>query len=254
MAGLTDKVAVITGATSGIGAAAVRLFAREGAWVFAVGRDEVALGEVVASAGDRACGYVADVTQSDQVGAAMAAAAELRGGIDIVIANAGTFGVAAPIEEYPIDIFAEVLSVNVTGVFLTIRYAVPYMRKREGGSIVVTSSALAVKALPYMIAYQTSKHALTGLVKAAAVELAPAGIRVNSVNPGLVDTPMLSLIEREINPQCPEEARARILEGALFKYYLQPEEVAEVMLFLAGEKSRSCTGAMYMMDQGVTLL
>ncbi len=105
-----------------------------------------------------------------------------------------------------------------------------------------------------MIAYQTSKNALTGLVKAAAVELAPAGIRVNSVNPGLVDTPMIHLIEREINPENCEQARSMILEGALFKYYLDPEEVAEVILFLAGEKSRSCTGAMYMMDQGVTLL
>jgi NAD(P)-dependent dehydrogenase (short-subunit alcohol dehydrogenase family) len=254
MARLADKVAVITGATSGIGAAAVRLFAQEGARVLAVGRDEAALDQVVAGAGDGVRGHVADVTQPGQVAAAMASAAEHYGGIDIVIANAGTFGVAAGIEDYPNDTFAEVLNVNVTGVFFTIKYAVPQMRKRGGGSIVVTSSALAVKALPHMIAYQASKHALTGLVKAAAVELAPAGIRVNSVNPGLVDTPMLHLIEREINPQSSEKARAVILEGALFKYYLQPEEVVEVMLFLASEKSRSCTGAMYMMDQGVTLL
>ena len=254
MAGLTDKVAVITGATSGIGAAAVKRFAQEGAQVLAVGRNEAVLDQVAADAGDRVRGYVADVTQPEQMAMAMATAAEHHGGIDIVIANAGTFGVAATIEEYPVDTFADVLNVNVTGVFLTMKYAVPYMRKCEGGSIVVTSSALAVKALPYMIAYQTSKHALTGLVKAAAVELAPAGIRVNSVNPGLVDTPMLRLIERQINPRSSEEARAAILEGALFKYYLHPDEVVEMMLFLVGEKSRSCTGAMYMMDQGVTLL
>jgi 3alpha(or 20beta)-hydroxysteroid dehydrogenase len=251
---LKGKVAVITGAASGIGSAATMLFAQEGANVLAVGRNEATLGQVVAGAGDGVSGFVADVTQPEQVQGAMATAVERYGGIDIVIANAGVFGVAAAIEEYPLSTFSEVLNVNVTGVFLTIKYAVPHMVKRGGGSVVITSSALAVKPLPYMIAYQTSKHALTGLVKAAAVELAPACIRVNSVNPGLVDTPMLQLIEREINPENPEAARAGILEGALFKYYLPPEEVAEVMLFLASEKSRSCTGAMYMMDQGVTLL
>ena len=249
-----DKVVVITGAASGIGSAATRLFAEEGASVLAVGRNSAALDTVVTGAGARVSSFIADVTEPAQVEAAMAAAADRYGGIDIVIANAGTFGVAAAIDEYPVLTFTEVLNVNVTGVFLTIRYAVPHLRTRGGGSIVVTSSALAVKALPHMVAYQTSKNALTGLVKAAAVELAPAGIRVNSVNPGLVDTPMIHLIEREICPENCEQARSMILEGALFKYYLDPEEVAELILFLASEKSRSCTGAMYMMDQGVTLL
>jgi NAD(P)-dependent dehydrogenase (short-subunit alcohol dehydrogenase family) len=254
MARLKNKVAVITGAASGIGSAATRLFAQEGAQVLAVARTEATLDQLVASAGDGVSGFVADVTQPEQVDAAMATAVERYGGIDIVIANAGIFGVAAAIEEYPNSTFGEVLSVNVTGVFLTIKYAVPHMVRRGGGSVVITSSALAVKALPHMIAYQTSKHALTGLVKAAAVELASAGIRVNSVNPGLVETPMIHLIEREMNPEDPEAARKAICEGALFKYYLQPEEVAEVMLFLVSENSRSCTGAMYMIDQGVTLL
>lgn len=249
-----DKVAVITGAASDIGSAATKLFAEEGASVLAVGRNDVALSKAVAGAGDGVSWFVADVTEPEQVEAAMAAAVDRYGGIDIVIANAGTFGVVAAIDEYPVCTFSEVLNVNVTGVFLTIKYAVPHLRKRGGGSIVVTSSALAVKALPYMIAYQASKNALTGLVKAAAVELAPACIRVNSVNPGLVDTPMLHLIAHEINPENSEEARAAMLEGALLKYYLDPEEVAEVILFLASEKSRSCTGAMYMMDQGVTLV
>jgi 3alpha(or 20beta)-hydroxysteroid dehydrogenase len=254
MAGLTDKVAVITGATSGIGAAAAKLFADEGAQVLAVGRNEAALDRLAEGGNGRVYGFVADVTREEQVAAAMAAAAERYGGIDIVVANAGAFGLATAIEAYPVTTFAEVLNVNVTGVFLTIKCAVPYLRERGGGSIVVTSSALAVKPLPYMLAYQTSKSALTGLVKAAAVELAPAGIRVNSVNPGLVDTPMMEGLERQIDPADPAAARASILEGALFQYYLPPEEVAELIVFLAGEKSRSCTGAMYMMDQGVTLL
>jgi NAD(P)-dependent dehydrogenase (short-subunit alcohol dehydrogenase family) len=249
-----EKVAVITGATSGMGSAATRRFAEEGAHVLAVGRKEALLNEVTARAGDRASGFVADVRQPEQVEAAMAAAVERYGGIDIVIANAGIFGVARHIEEYPTSIFKEVLDTNVTGVFHTIKYSAPHLKKRGGGSIVVTSSALAVKPLPHMIGYLASKHAITGLVKAAAVELAPAGIRVNSVNPGLVETPMIHLIEREINPANSEQARDLILKGALFKYYLDPEEVVEVMLVLASEQSRSCTGAMYMMDQGVTLL
>jgi NAD(P)-dependent dehydrogenase (short-subunit alcohol dehydrogenase family) len=254
MATLTGKAAVITGATSGIGAATTRLFACEGANVLAVGRNEDALNALENEGGGAVQGFVGDVTKEEDVAAAMAAATERYGGIDVVVANAGAFGLAKPIEHYPADTFAEVLNVNVLGVFLTIKAAVPFLRERGGGSIIVTSSALAVKPLPYMLAYQASKSALTGLVKAAAVELAPAGIRVNSVNPGLVDTPMMESIERQIHPDDPTAARASILDGALFKYYLPPEEVAELILFLAGEKSRSCTGAMYMMDQGVTLL
>jgi NAD(P)-dependent dehydrogenase (short-subunit alcohol dehydrogenase family) len=251
---LIDKAAVITGATSGIGAAAARLFADEGARVFAVGRNDEALEQLAEQSGRKICCYRADVTKSEEVIAAMAAAADRYGGIDVVVANAGAFGVAAPLEAYSDETFAEVIDVNVNGVFLTIKYAVPYLRQREGGSIIVTSSALAVKALPYMVAYQASKAALTGLVKAAALELGPAGIRVNSVNPGLVDTPMMRLIESQIRPDRPQDAKSSILEGALFKYYLEPEEVAEMMVFLASDKSRSCTGSMYLMDQGVTLL
>jgi NAD(P)-dependent dehydrogenase (short-subunit alcohol dehydrogenase family) len=254
MGRLEDKVAVITGATSGIGMAASRLFAREGARVLAVGRNEAALDELVESGGDNLSGCVADVTQADQVEEAMAAAMERYGAIDILVANAGTFGIAAPIDHYPIDTFREVLEVNVLGVFNAIKHVIPRMREAACGSIIVTSSALAVKALPYMSAYQVSKHALTGLVKSAAIELAPVGIRVNSVNPGLVDTAMIRQIEREIDPHSSENARAVILQGALFKYYMDADEVAELMVFLASEKSRSCTGAMYMMDQGVTLV
>jgi 3alpha(or 20beta)-hydroxysteroid dehydrogenase len=254
VATLTDKVALITGATSGIGAATARLFVDEGAQVLAVGRNEGALARLEAAGRGRVQGFVADVTEAGQVAAAMAAAAERFGGLDVVVANAGAFGVATALDHYPSETFAEVLNVNVNGVFLTIKHAVPYLRERGGGSIIVTSSALAVKPLPYMVAYQTSKSALTGLVKAAAVELAPAGIRVNSVNPGLVDTPMMDSIAGQMNPNDPEAAKASILEAAIFKYYLPPEEVAELILFLAGEKSRSCTGALYMMDQGVTLL
>jgi len=251
---MNGKVVVVTGAASGIGSAAATTFAREGANVLAVGRDETKLSHVVAQGGDRVSSFVADVTQPGQVEAAMATAAQRYGGIDIVIANAGVFGVAAAIADYPVESFADVLRVNVEGVFLTLKYAVPHMVARGGGSVVISSSASAVKALPNMIAYQASKHALTGLVKAAAVELAPAGIRVNSVNPGLVDTPMLHGIERAINSEHPEEARKGILRGALFKYYLSPDEVAEAMLFLTSDKCRSCTGSMFMMDQGVTLL
>ncbi|MCL5734261.1 MAG: SDR family oxidoreductase [Actinobacteria bacterium] len=254
MARLDNKVAVISGATSGIGAATAKLFADEGAQVFALGRNEEALARLETHDKDKIHGFRCDITDGAQVAAAMTAAADRYGGIDIVVANAGAFGVATAIEAYPAEVFAQVLNVNVNGVFLTIKHAVPYLKRRGGGSIIVTSSALAVKALPYMLAYQASKSALTGLVKGAAVELGPAGIRVNSVNPGLVDTPMIRLIESQMNPERPEEAKSSILEGALFKYYLEPEEVAELMVFLASDQSRSCTGSMYMMDQGVTLL
>ena len=254
---LEGKVALITGATGGIGRAAAALFAEEGARVALVDLDEGALREVAGSIGeDRASYTAADVTQPDQTQAFVNAAVERWGGIDVFLANAGIEGQLSSIPDYPIEVFDRVMAVNVRGVWLGIKYVVPVMRERGGGSIVITSSTAGIGAGPDMSAYTTSKHAVIGLMRTAAMEGAPLGIRVNTVNPAPIETRMMRSIEEQRvaamdDPNVTVEqtyraASARIPLGR----YGHPEEVARLMLFLGSDDSSFCTGGVYMVDGG----
>ena len=256
MVRLEGKVAVITGAAGGIGRAAARLFADEGARLALVDLDETALQDTVRSIGeDRASYTVADVTQPDQTQAYVNAAVNRWGGIDVFLANAGIEGTLSPIPDYPIDIFDRVMAVNVRGAWLGIKYVVPVMRQR-GGSIVITSSTAGIGGTPAMSAYTTSKHAVIGLMRTAALEGAPLGIRVNTVNPAPIETRMMRSIEEQrvaalddssiSVEQVKEAAAARIP----LERYGNPEEVARLMLFLASDDSSFCTGGVYMVDGG----
>ncbi len=257
MVRLEGKVAVITGAAGGIGRAAARLFADEGARLALVDLDETALQDTVRSIGeDRASYTVADVTQPDQTQAYVNAAVNRWGGIDVFLANAGVEGTLSPIPDYPIDIFDRVMAVNVRGVWLGIKYVVPVMRQRGGGSIVITSSTAGIGGTPAMSAYTTSKHAVIGLMRTAALEGAPLGIRVNTVNPAPIETRMMRSIEEQrvaalddssiSVEQVKEAAAARIP----LERYGNPEEVARLMLFLSSDDSSFCTGGVYMVDGG----
>ena len=251
MSRLDGKVAVITGAASGIGLAATALFVDEGAKVLAVDIEAGALGEAVVALGPSVVPFVADVTREDQIAGAMAKAAEAFGGIDIVVPNAGIFGAQALVEAVSIDNFTRVMNVNVTGVLITIKQAVPYLSRRGGGSIIITSSVGALIGNPEAVAYTASKHALTGIMKVAARELASKNIRVNTVNPGLVDTPMMRVVEAEICPEDPLRGRAKLQSATFLKRFVQPGEVAELMLFLASDAGSNCTGGMYLIDGGM---
>ena len=248
---LLDKSAVVTGAASGIGLAAVTLFAREGAKVLAVDRDGPALERAVGPLGPAVVPFVADVTDEPAVAAAMAEAAKLHGGIDVLIPNAGIFGQHAHVQDCPIDMLNQVLQVNVSGVVATMKHAIPYMIERGGGAIVITSSVGAIVGNPGSVAYSASKHALSAVLKVAAVELAPHKIRVNTVNPGLVDTPMIHAIEADLSPDDHAKGRATLQDATLLKRYVDPSEVAELMLFLAADTGSFCTGAMYLIDGGM---
>jgi NAD(P)-dependent dehydrogenase (short-subunit alcohol dehydrogenase family) len=249
---LAGKTAVVTGAASGIGLAVVTLFAKEGAKVLAIDRDAAVLERAVSGLAPDVAPYVADVTDEAGMAAAMAEAAQRFGGIDVVIPNAGIFGQHAHIKDCPIDSFDQVMRVNVSGVVITIKHATPYLIARGGGAIVITSSVGAILGNPGSVAYAASKHALSAVMKVAAVELAPHNIRVNTVNPGLVDTPMIASIERDLAPDDPTGKGRAILQSATFlRRYVEPSEVAGLMLFLAADTGKNCTGAMYLIDGGM---
>jgi NAD(P)-dependent dehydrogenase (short-subunit alcohol dehydrogenase family) len=248
---LLNKAAVVTGAASGIGRAAVTLFVQEGAEVMAVDCDAEALEETVQSLTGKVLPFVADVTNEGQIAAAMAQAAEEFGGIDVLVPNAGIFGRHAHIKDCPMDVFNRVMEVNVAGVVTTMKWAIPHMISRGGGAIVITSSVGAVVGNPGSVAYAASKHALSGVMKVAAAELAPYKIRVNTVNPGLVDTPMIHRIEADLCPEDREKGRAKLQDATLLKRYVDPAEVAELILYLASDAGSFCTGGMYMIDGGM---
>lgn len=254
MGRLDGKVAVITGGAGGIGAAAGRLFAAEGADVLLVDVDENALEETVRALGSNRVSYfVGDVTAAADNAAMIACAEERYGGVDVFIANAGIEGdVAVPIVDYDEARFDQVLGVNVKGVFLGLKSAIPALGRRGGGSIVITSSVAGVGGSPGMSAYVTSKHAVIGLMRSAARECAGQNIRVNTVNPSPVETRMMRSIEEGLAPGAGEQAKSLMQSRIALQRYAEPEEIAKVMLFLASDDSAWVTGSVYMADGGMT--
>lgn len=252
MARLSNKVALITGAGSGIGLATAELFAREGAKVVLVGRNEKALAAAVTRIGnEQATAVAADVSRPEDNVRMVQTAVDRFGGLDIFIANAGVEGATATIEEYPIEAFDEVLAINVRGVFLGLKYAIPALRQRGGGSIVITSSIGGIRGRGQRnSAYITSKHAEIGLMRTATLECAPHNIRVNAVLPGPIETRMMRNLEQSRSPGDPEKARMALINAAPMRRYGAPEEIANVMLFLASEEASLCTGGVYSADGG----
>jgi NAD(P)-dependent dehydrogenase (short-subunit alcohol dehydrogenase family) len=253
MGRLDGKVAVITGGSGGIGAEAGRLFVREGARVLLVDLHEEPLRKAVQSLDTNVVSYaVADVTQPEQVQAYVRTAVERYGGIDISLQNAGIEGVVQPITDYPVDIFDTVMAVNVRGVWLGIKYTMPEMQKRGGGSIIITSSVAGIRGAAGVSAYITSKHAVIGLMRTAALEGAEHKIRVNTVNPAPIETRMMRSLEEGFAPGAAAHAKERIAATVPLQRYGTPAEVANLMLFLASDESRYCTGGVYMVDGGTS--
>ena len=250
---LEGKVAVITGGAGGIGAATGRLFAEEGARVLLVDLAEEALQQAVrAIGGERVSAVAADVAQAEQVQRYVQTAIDRYGGIDVFFANAGIEGVVAPITDYPDDVFDRVIAVNVRGVWLGLKHVMAEMQRRGGGSIIITSSIAGVRGSPLMAPYSTSKHAVVGLMRSAALAGAAHRIRVNTVNPAQVETRMMRSLEAAIDPAAPERAKAEREARIPMKRYGLPEEVARLALFLASDESSYCTGGVYMVDGGFT--
>ncbi len=247
---------MITGGAGGIGRAAAQLFAGEGAKVLLVDLNEGVLQDTVQAIGDDRASYVAaDSTQPEQVQRFVNAAVERYGGIDLFLANAGVEGEVNLIPDYAIDVFDQVMAVNVRAVWLGLKYVMPVMRERGGGSIVITSSTAGIRGTSGMSAYNTSKHAVIGLMRTAALEGSADGIRVNTVNPAPIETRMMRSLEEMRTAQtgggATVDATKAIYAARIpLKRYGLPEEVARLMLFLASDESSFCTGGVYMVDGG----
>jgi NAD(P)-dependent dehydrogenase (short-subunit alcohol dehydrogenase family) len=250
MARLQDKVALITGGAGSIGAATARAFAAEGARVVVADLHADGLTALVDELGaDRAASAVTDVADSEQVRAAVALAVDRFGRLDVAFANAGVFGLNAPIVDYPEDVFDRVMAVNVRGSFLVAKHALAAMS--DGGSLIFNSSVVGLMSDATIAGYATSKHAIVGLMRTAAREVADRGIRVNSVHPGPVDNGFQHRIEVSATGQ--DEARAAELfeQQIPLGRHAAPDEIARTVLFLASDDSSFMTGATVKVDGGM---
>jgi NAD(P)-dependent dehydrogenase (short-subunit alcohol dehydrogenase family) len=200
---------------------------------------------------DAVAGYAADVTVSDQVRVAVAETVSRFGGLDVAFANAGVFGVVAPVTEYPVDVFERVLAVNVVGSFLVAKHALAVMR--TGGSLIFNSSVVGLTSDQGIAAYATSKHAVVGLMRTAAKEMAGRGIRVNSLHPGPTDNEFQHTIEIEAIGASREES-AKAFESMIpLGRHASADEIAKAVLFLASDDSSFMTGHTLAVDGGMTI-
>ncbi|HUB74968.1 MAG TPA: SDR family NAD(P)-dependent oxidoreductase [Solirubrobacteraceae bacterium] len=239
---LEGKVALITGAAGGIGASTARAMAVEGASVLLTDADGERAQRLAGELGERARGRAHDVRSEQEWEQVLAWAQEREHGVDALVNNAGVF-LAAPLAETSREDFARVLEVNLTGVFLGMRALAPAMARRGGGSIVNVSSVAGLMGSPYLSAYAASKWGVRGLTKVAAKELARAGVRVNSVHPGQIDTDM-NARQREQTPELVD----RLIAGIPMRRIGSPEEVASAIVFLASQESAYVTGAELAVD------
>jgi NAD(P)-dependent dehydrogenase (short-subunit alcohol dehydrogenase family) len=250
MARLDNKVAVITGGESGIGLATARLFVAEGARVHLAGLARDRLEAAAAELGPEAAGWsVTDVTVEEQVVAALRQAADRFGGLDVLFSNAGISGDITPITDYPVEVFRRVLDVHVLGAFLLLKHGLPGLR--DGGSVIINSSVVGLTSAAGISGYATAKHAQVGLMRTAALEMAPRGIRVNTLHPGPTDTAFQRDIEVTATGAAPDAA-ARIFEERIpLRRHASPEEIARAVVYLASSDSSFVTGSTLTVDGGM---
>jgi NAD(P)-dependent dehydrogenase (short-subunit alcohol dehydrogenase family) len=260
MAQLMNKVALITGANSGIGKATARLFAQEGAKVGLLGRSQKSINQAAQEfeqAGlSEVMPIVADVSQADQMQQAVHQVIDRWGRLDIVFANAGINGVWAPVDELTAEEWSQTLDINLKGTFLTVKYAVPYLEK-QGGAVVITSSVNGTRMFSNTgaTAYACSKAAQVAFAKMVALELAEARIRVNVICPGAITTQIEESTEKRDLEKVKEPVEYP--EGAIPLTDGKPgssEQVAQLVLFLASDAASHITGSEIWIDGGQSLL
>jgi NAD(P)-dependent dehydrogenase (short-subunit alcohol dehydrogenase family) len=250
MGRLAGKVAWISGATSGIGEAAARLFAREGAQVALVGRRRAlarSIAKDIVAAGGEGLGMACDVSQERQVRDSIRRTVEAYGRLDIVVNNAGMVQIQ-PLHQYTEREWDRVMGVNVKSMFFATKHALPHLRRSGRSYIVNVGSISSFVGQSLTPVYTTSKHAIVGLTKSIALDYAADGVRCNCVCPGITDTPML---REHLNAQPdPEGALATRLRRVPMGVPLTPQDVASTILFLSCEESAGITGTTLVIDAG----
>jgi NAD(P)-dependent dehydrogenase (short-subunit alcohol dehydrogenase family) len=249
---LLNKVALITGGASGIGLGAAKVFLQEGAQVVLIDRDADQLNAVLkAHTGKELSIICADLKDDTEHERYVQHILATYGRIDIAVFNAGIEGINAPIEEYPVDMFDQVLAINMRAMWLGLRAVIPTMKQHKRGSILLTSSIQGLSALGGTTAYTTSKHAVVGMMKGASLELAPFNIRVNTIHPGFVSTPMMDRIHGTVMPHDPAAFEKVLSATVPMKRYATPEEVGKLMAFVASDDASYSTGSCFLVDGGV---
>lgn len=245
MGRLTGKVALISGAARGQGEAEARLFAAEGAKVVLADVLDEDGTTVAKDIGDAATYLHLDVTSEDDWQLTVDKSIDGFGSIDILVNNAGVFAVN-PLATTSLEDYRRIIDINQVGVFLGMRAVASHMAARASGSIINILSVAGLQGSPGTIAYTASKFAVRGMTKVVAKELAPFGVRVNSVHPGLIDTAMLRQITDVVNDDA--FLKSRVPMGTI----AEANDVANIVLFLASDDSSYCTGAEFVVDGGMT--
>ncbi|AXA96396.1 SDR family oxidoreductase [Microbacterium laevaniformans] len=251
MGQLNDKTALITGGALGIGLAVATRFAREGARVILADRNGDGAAEAAARIGAAARALTMDISDEASVAAGFAEVHAAGWAPDVVVANAGVqlFGHDAPIADLDLDVWRRTIDVNLTGTFLTVKYAVRSLLARGGGSIILTGSPTAVNGEGKdFTAYSASKAGVHGLARTVAAAYAGTGIRVNTVQPAYTETPLVAAITDD------PEARAAIVERIPIGRAGTPDDVAGIMVYLASDDGAFATGATFQVDGGMTSL
>lgn len=244
----SGKVAIVTGGASGIGEAVAKALAVGGAKVVVADLNAdaaKATADAIVRAGGTAAGFAVDVADPKQNEAMVAFAQKTYGALHLAVNNAGIGGAAAPTGEYPIDAWEKVIGVNLNGVFYGMRYEIPAIIASGGGSIVNMASILGSVGFANSPAYVAAKHGVVGLTKNAAIEYAKHGVRVNSIGPGFIDTPLLS---KNLTPDVLTFIAGLHPVGRLGK----SEEVAALTTFLLSDAASFITGSYHLVDGGYT--
>ena len=251
MTALSNKVAIVTGASSGIGYATARLFAREGAQVVVAARRAPELDALVAeitALGGTAIAMAGDVKDEAFAQALVELAVSKFGGLDVAFNNAGTLGAMGAVPEVALDGWTDTLATNLTSAFLGAKHQIPAMQARGSGSLIFTSTFVGhTVGFPGMAAYAASKAGLVGMMQVLAAEYGPQGIRANAILPGGVDTPMGRIVAST------PEAQAYIAGLHALKRIATPEEIAQSVLYLASSASSFTTGTAMLVDGGFSI-
>lgn len=241
---------LITAGAGGIGLAIAKAFVANGARVHIADVNAEAVAAIVAE-NENITGSVGDISKSEDLDVLFKDVEEQLGGLDVLINNAGIAGATAPASDYPVDTWAAVVNINLTGTLMVTQRAIPLLKESDAGSILVMSSLAGRFGYPNRIAYSTTKWGLVGFTKTLALELGADGITANTIHPGAVDGPRMGSVlagRAEVNGTTIEEETNKALDNQSIRKFIDPNDIAQLALFLAGPHARTISGQMFPID------